>query len=142
MKIRHARPEDEKAFKAMHAKMGMDYQLPELEKMASALVFEDDGGSVRMAILLRPTVEAYMLVDRAEKLDPREQWARFLCLHKAALKDADSKGIEDVYAFLPPTLEGSFGRKLKKLGWFRPWTAWNRIIRRKLPGPASQPKSD
>ncbi|HTD21848.1 MAG TPA: hypothetical protein VK738_04295 [Terriglobales bacterium] len=130
MKIRHATAEDARALKAIHAQMGIDYQLPELEKMASAIVFEDDSGTVRMAILLRPTVEAYMLVDREDKVSARERWSRFLCIHKAALQDAAAKGIEDGYAFPPPHLDKSFGRKLKRLGWFRPWPAWNKIVKK------------
>ncbi|SRR5713101_53220 len=128
MKIRHATAGDAKALKAIHAQMGLDYELPDLNKMAGRLVFEDDAGVVRMAILLRPTVEAYMLVDREDKVSARERWSRFLCMHKAAMQDAVSQGIEDAYAFLPPQLDRSFGRKLKRLGWFRPWDAWNRTL--------------
>ena len=128
MKIRYARREDEEAHKTMHAQMGLEYELPDLARMTSRLVFEDDEGVIRMAILLRPTVEAYMLMDRTDKISARERWARFLCMHKATLQDAAAKGIGDAYAFLPPQLDKSFGRKLKRLGWFRPWQAWNKII--------------
>lgn len=131
MKIRRALPEDHAHLKAMHGQMGIDYELPDLDDMVSKLVFEDDEGKVRMAILLRPTVEAYMLVDRTEKVSARERWSRFLCLHRAALQEAAAKGFQDGYAFPPPHLDRSFGGKLKRLGWFRPWPAWNRIINRK-----------
>ncbi len=128
MRIRHATPEDAEDLKTMHAQMGLEYELPDLTQMTSRLVFEDDEGVIRMAILLRPTVEAYMLMDRTDKVSARERWARFLCMHKATLQDAAAKGIKDAYAFLPPQLDKSFGRKLKRLGWFRPWQAWNKII--------------
>src|SRR5262249_50679659 len=129
MKIRHARPEDDAAIREMHERMGLDYELPDLQRMASKLVFADDQGTVRMAIYLRPTVEAYMFVDKKETIHPREQWSRFLCLHRASLKDARAKGIDDAYCFLPPELEKSFSRRLKRLGWFRPWSAFCRILR-------------
>lgn len=134
MKIRHARPEDDAAIREIHARMELDYELPNLEKMASKLVFEDDQGKVRMAIYLRPTVEAYMFVDEREEFaskteQAKELWSRFLCLHRASLKDALAKGMDDVYCFLPPELEKSFSRRLKKLGWFRPWAAFCRILR-------------
>jgi hypothetical protein len=134
MKIRYARPEDDAAIREMHERMGLDYELPDLHKMSSKLVFEDDQGRVRMAIYLRPTVEAYMFIDRAEMfaskaLQAKEQWSRFLCLHRASLRDALANGIDDVYCFLPPELEKSFSRRLKRLGWFRPWAAFCRVLR-------------
>jgi hypothetical protein len=134
MKIRYARPQDDAAIREMHGRMGFDYELPDLQKMTSKLVFEDDHGKVRMAIYLRPTFEAYMFIDRSEifvskALQAKEQWSRFLCLHRASLKDALAKGVDDVYCFLPPELERSFSRRLKRLGWFRPWTAFCRILR-------------
>ena len=130
MKIRHALPEDDVRLKAIHEHMGIHYELPDLSKMAIKLVFEDDEGCVLMGILLRPTVEAYMLLDTQEKTSARERWSRFLCLHRAALREAAARGFDDGYAFLPPDLDRSFGRKLERLGWFRPWPAWNRIINR------------
>jgi hypothetical protein len=134
MKIRYARPEDDASIREMHARMGLDYELPNLQKMTSKLVFEDDQGRVRMAIYLRPTVEAYMFLDRSEafankKLRAKEQWSRFLCMHRAAMRDALANGIDDVYCFLPPELERAFSRRLQRLGWFRPWTALCRILR-------------
>jgi hypothetical protein len=129
MKFRHATPEDWPTILEMHGKMGIDYELPAQGKFCSSVVFEDDAGQVRMAILLRPTVEAYMIVDRNEKIDPREQWSRFVVLHRASEKDAIAKGYDDVYACPPPELQRSFGKRLSKLGWFRPWGAWNRLLK-------------
>lgn len=133
MKIRYARPEDDAAIREMHERMGLDYELPDLQKMASKLVFEDEQGKIRMAVYLRPTLEAYMFIDGAEKFQnkaeqAKEQWSRFVCLEKASQQNAIKLGFEDVYAFLPPQLERSFGRKLRRLKWFRPWAAFNKIF--------------
>ena len=77
------------------------------------------------AALLRLTAEAYLLLDPACGI-PRERWQSLLALHEAARREAWQRGLEDVHAWLPPSIAKKFGRRLTKLGWLRDdaWTPY------------------
>lgn len=77
------------------------------------------------AAFLRLTAEAYLLLDPRAGT-PRERWQWLLALHEAARRDAWQRGLEDVHAWLPPTIAQKFGRRLDRLGWRRDdsWTPY------------------
>jgi hypothetical protein len=80
---------------------------------------------IGMAILLRLTAEAYLLHDPAAG-SPRQRWQQFLALHEAARHDAAIRGLDDVQAFLPPSVARAFGRRLARIGWSRdPWPCFS-----------------
>lgn len=118
----------------MHDMQGFGYPFPNLDSRAFVVkqVLESDG-RVCMAILLRLTSEAYFLHDPLAGT-PRERWQRFLELHDATNTAAFVAGFDDVHAFLPPTVDKAFGRRLRRLGWVdEPWKAmWRRVT---LPSP-------
>jgi hypothetical protein len=83
---------------------------------------------ITMAILLRLTAETYLLHDPAAGT-PRQRWQRLLALHEAGRRDAAARGLDDVQAFLPPSIARAFGRRLSQLGWTRdPWPCFSRRI--------------
>jgi hypothetical protein len=149
VRIREYTSSDFDALRRMHAAQGFGYPLPDLESplFLSKLVLEDDGeevdpgreeghpnsprvGSSRvtMAILQRLTAETYLLHDPAAGT-PRRRWQSFLALHDAARNAAVSRGLDDVQAFLPPTIARAFGRRLARLGWTRdPWPCFSRRV--------------
>ena len=77
------------------------------------------------AALLRLTAEAYLLLDPRAGT-PRERWQWLLALHAAAERDAWQRGLEDVHAWLPPSIAQKFGRRITQLGWRRDdaWTPY------------------
>ena len=77
------------------------------------------------AAFLRLTAEAYLLLDPRAGT-PRERWQWLLALHAAAEHDAWQRGLEDVHAWLPPTIADKFGKRLARLGWLRDdaWTPY------------------
>ena len=77
------------------------------------------------AAFLRLTAEAYLLLDPRSGT-PRERWQWLLALHEAARRDAWQRGLEDVHAWLPPSIAQQFGRRLARLGWRRDdsWTPY------------------
>jgi hypothetical protein len=146
MRIRPYTTYDLDALRRMHAAQGFGYPLPDLDSplFLSKLVLEEDGEAaddsrevadrnsppdsaprVTMAILQRLTAETYLLHDPTAGT-PRQRWQNFLALHDAARRDAASRGLDDVQAFLPPRIARAFGRRLTKLGWARdPWPCFS-----------------
>jgi hypothetical protein len=85
-------------------------------------------GQILGAALLRLTAEAYLLLDPRAGT-PRERWQWLLALHAAAERDAWRRGLEDVHAWLPPSIAKKFGRRLERLGWLRD-DAWTPFCKR------------
>ena len=85
-------------------------------------------GPILGAALLRLTAEAYLLLDPTAGT-PRERWQWLVALHEATRRDAWQRGLEDVHAWLPPSIAQKFGRRLSKLGWIRD-DAWTPFCKR------------
>jgi hypothetical protein len=83
------------------------------------------GGTIVGAAFLRLTAEAYLLLDPRTGT-PRDRWEWLLGLHAAAERDAWQRGLEDVHAWLPPSIGKKFGKRLARLGWIRDdtWTPY------------------
>jgi len=131
MRIRDYTPEDEPALRAMHAAQNFDYPFPDLanQLFLTRLVLEDDDGRPLMAVLGRVTCEAFLLAD-AKAGTPRERWQHLRTLHEAARRALHAQGFEDATAWIPPRIERSFGRRLRRLGWLRDvWSAYSRSTR-------------
>ena len=154
MLVREYRDSDLSALCAIHAAQGFDYALPDLTNplFVTKLVLSrnnvaagfspagpkdecaSDAGqkaaatqanAVVGAALLRLTAEAYLLLDPRAGT-PRERWQWLLALHDAAERDAWQRGLEDVHAWLPPSIAQKFGKRVARLGWRRDdaWTPY------------------
>jgi hypothetical protein len=151
MQIREYHESDLAALRAIHATQGFDYPLPDLRNplFVTKLVLThvdaaqqkenrqlDSGatqGRILGAALLRLTAEAYLLLEPRAGT-PRERWQWLLALHAAAERDAWQRGLEDVHAWLPPSVAQKFGKRLARLGWLRD-DAWTPYCKRLNSGP-------
>ena len=126
MQIRAYTDADLDALKRLHAAQGFDYPFPQVADpiYLTRLVVEDDKQRLVMASLVRLTSEVYLLHD-PDVNTPRERFKHVLALHRATEQDAWRRGLQDAHAFLPPQVESSFGRRLRRLGWVRdPWASY------------------
>ena len=127
MLLREYKESDLDAVRDIHAAQGFDYALPDLRNplFVTKLVLSGSNSRVFGAALLRLTAEAYLLLDPRAGA-PRERWQWLLALHEAARRDAWQRGLEDVHAWLPPSIAQKFGRRLERLGWRRDdsWTPY------------------
>jgi hypothetical protein len=131
MRIREYQESDIDALRAIHAAQGFEYALPDLgnplfltklvltDREATPTASPDESNNkVLGAALLRLTAEAYLLFDPSAGT-PRERWQWLLALHAAAERDAWRRGLEDVHAWLPPSIAKKFGKRIGSLGWIR-----------------------
>ena len=129
MLIRPYLAEDLEAVKALHARQGLAYELPDLEapSMLVRAVIEEEG-QITHAAFLRKTSEAYWIFSPEER--KRERLGKLLALSKEMVKPAERAGIEDVHAFLPPAIATPLlDRTLLNLGWVRPlWVCYSRKV--------------
>jgi hypothetical protein len=138
MRIREYTEGDLHALREIHATQGFDYKLPDLGNplFVTKLVLTRENGApvgpstaqaerILGAVLLRLTAEAYLLLDPRAGT-PRERWHWLMALHAATERNAWQRGLEDVHAWLPPSIARKFGKRMERLGWVRDdaWTPY------------------
>lgn len=129
MSLRPYQLSDGIALRRMFEKQGFEYDCPDFNDpgLISKTIFESSG-LPRMAIIARLTAEAYFLVDK-DFGTPIEKWRAFLELHEAARKDCFTRGLDDIFCWIPPQIEKSFGRRLLRIGWGKnKWSSFNRLL--------------
>jgi len=129
MTVRDATPADLPALQAMHAALGSLYPWPDLtdETFMAVQVVEADGRPV-MAVAARRTAEAYLLLDPSWAT-PGFRYQALERLQAVAMRRLKELHVNDCHALIPPVVERRFGRRLLKLGWWRPtWPLWARKV--------------
>lgn len=127
--IRDAEDDDLSQIEAIHGRMAMDYCLPDLNSPLFLVrkIKTDDSGKVISACFLRLTAETYLWIDT--DLSPRQKLEAMQELQPAVLSEAYSKGLDDIEARVPETIERRFYKRLIQLGWQKcrsGWHAWSR----------------
>ena len=106
--------------RAWHRAMGLDFPFPDLAAGSFAVLETDPAG----ALAVKRIGEAYLWLDpdaaplaRSRALVRLDAQARAACV---------ASGIEEVSAWIPPAIVGTFERVLRHLGW-RPsrWQSWS-----------------
>lgn len=126
--VRDAEKEDFPEIERIHAEMGMDYKLPDLESplfIVKKLVEKD--GKVIGACLLRLTAETMLLL--SPDLGPAEKMDAMEAMQPEVIHGAWSKGLDDIEARIPQETEAIFEKRLLQLGWERNregWHPWTR----------------
>ena len=122
--IRGLRPEDVPALRLIHAKLGFEYPFPDLPITSVGKVACDEGGRPLCAALAVQIMEIYLLMD-PEALTPAKRLELLSRMHEAMRSEVAERGYGWAQADIPPEIERSFGKRLRKLGWFRSeWTSW------------------
>lgn len=130
MKIRTLASADVLRLQELFEQQGFDYELPDLRTMVASQGIEDQGTLVQ-AVLARPTVELYFLVDEHWR-NPAWRLEALRKIHESMRRELNGKGFEDVHVFLPPQKARSFARRLmNEFGWTEP--LWKPLTRPTAP---------
>lgn len=115
--------------RALHARQGLAYELPDLEApsmLVRAVIEEND--RITHAAFLRKTSEAYWIFSPEER--KRDRIGRLLALAKEMVEPAQRAGLEDVHAFIAPEiLSPAMHHTLLRLGWSKSlWSCYGRSV--------------
>lgn len=125
MAVRQLKQSDWPMLLELFAKQGFTYELP--KNFAVKHVVTNGNDVPVMAILARPTVELYMLLD-AEWESPAMRMEALKHIHESVRRELETRGFEDANIWIPPVKEKSFGRRLmKSFGWKKNlWSCYTR----------------
>lgn len=127
--IREFRQSDGPALRRLHAAQGFDYEFPDLTQpqFVQILVAVDDEDEPVQALIARKTVELYFVGDPNWRT-PRWRLNFLLSLGYVMHKALARMGFTDVFAALPPEIEKTFGKRLRRsLGWVE--SRWKQYVR-------------
>ena len=115
---------------SIHAAAGYKFPLPDLMSpmIEGAEVVVDESDTPLMAAVAKRGVELYLFCPPGGPVHPAVKMEGVKLLHESLRDTIVRKGYTEGYACVPPEIEKSWGRKLKKLfGWDRAWASY-RIV--------------
>jgi hypothetical protein len=84
--------------------------------MITRRVLEDDS-QIIMAVAIKPTADAYLLMDTAWQT-PGQRWWALQAIHEDIRQQLLKTNVVQVHAWVPPELDKSFRRRLiRDFGW-------------------------
>ena len=135
MSVRDADVNDLPAVRQIHLRMGMDYRFPEIDGETGDIsplflvrkVKTDASGKVVAACFLKVSAETYLWLE--PEISAQAKMQAMLEMQPEVLSEAYRKGLDDIEARIPETVERRFLKRLQKLGWVRNrpgWFPWSR----------------
>lgn len=128
MIVRMLKASDIPRLKRIYKKMGVPLPFPNLNEFLPIPVVVDEKNRVVAAVGSVPTVEVWLFLDKDWET-PGMRLEAFRILHDWVQKDLYSSGVIQVHAFVPPSFEKSFSKRLvKSFGWIK--ETWPCFFRR------------
>ena len=116
MNIRYGTSQDFEEIKRIHANQPFKYDFPEWSELVDILVLVDDKDEIQMVLASRKVVELNLLINPDAKLSGLEKWHYIQKLGERANKNLGEQGFKQVFAWIPPEIVKSFGKRLRKIG--------------------------
>lgn len=107
----------------MHKASGLKYSLPPMDTFFSRRVIESEG-QPQMVSLLKLTAEAYLICNPTWR-NPAWRMEALRQLDAVSNSDAHHAGVVEAVAFIPPSVEKRFRRRLERMGWSRNKPSWH-----------------
>ena len=130
MRSRPMEERDIPAIEAIHAVAAYKFPLPDLRSamIEGAEVIVDQHDVPVLAAVAKRGVEIYLFCPPGGSIHPAVKIDGIRLLHESLRNTIVAKGYNEAYACVPPEIERSWGRKLRKLfGWDRAWSSY-RIV--------------
>jgi len=127
MRTRPMEYRDTDAVKAIAGAAGYGFRWPEFgdDQVVAWDVVVDDNDTVIMAAAGVRTVELFLACSPGGATHPFVKMEAMRLLHESLRDKLVPKGYSECFAFLPPEIEKSHGRHLKKIfGWLKAWPAY------------------
>lgn len=115
------------------SQQSFEYMQPDWKAMTGQ-VLVDENGVVVLALLARPTVEMYAVMDSSEWATPGMKVEHFAELDRVEIKDLRMRGYTDSHCWVPPIMKAFANRIQKFYGWVKssdpadPWLGLTRKI--------------
>lgn len=133
MNVRPLRESDLPALKRMAEASGYPY--PDLSNpmIESVFVVEGENGQIVMACAAERIVQLYLFASPETvkngqengQMHPAVKLHALRLLHDAMAPGLRAKGYTEANAFIPPSIDKAFGRRLSRtFGWVRNWVSW------------------
>ena len=107
----------------MHKASGLKYSLPPMDTFFSRRVIESEG-QPQMVSMLKLTAEAYLICNPTWR-NPAWRMEALRQLDAVSNSDAHHAGVVEAVAFIPPSVEKRFRRRLERMGWNRNKPSWH-----------------
>lgn len=132
MKIRPLEQADIPRIQEIFSQQSFEYMQPDWKAMTGQ-VLEDEKGTVMLALLARPTVEMYALLDSSDWATPGMKVEHFAEVDRVEIKDLKMRGYVDQHCWIPPIMK-AFAKRIQKFyGWFKssdPADPWLGLVRK------------
>ncbi len=116
----------------MYGAQGFDYVLPDLtdeKRWVVRAVLDGHSGKPEMAVFLRRTAETYLFLEPFVGTR-REKLGRILAMDREVMQAARESGLTNAHCWLPPEIDGNFGKLIMHVGWKRAkWGSYFREIK-------------
>lgn len=115
------------AIEAIHALAGYKFPLPDLrsDMIECVEVVVDDFDVPVMAAAAKRGIELYLFCPPGGPVHPQVKMEGVRMLHESVRDIIVRKGFSEGYACVPPEIERSWGRKLRRIfGWERAWASY------------------
>ena len=122
MKIRGYQAGDARSVYAIHAAMGLDYRMPNLDSPLVAATVCEDNGKLLAAGALKIEAEVYLWVDPCAS--PAAKWDAIRLIHMELVRRAVSLGLEQLVAYVPECVQKFFRKRLTMLRWAQARDGW------------------
>lgn len=127
MRTRPMEERDIPAIEAIHANAGYKFPLPDLRgpTIECCDVVVDDFDTPIMAAAAKRGLELYLFCASGGSIHPQVKMECIRLLHESLRDTIIAKGYSEGYACVPPEIDRSWGRKLRKMfGWDRAWSSY------------------
>ena len=116
MHMRKGTSADYPAILELFNKLSWDYKFPDIDELVDIQVVVDDNDVIQMVLAGKQVVEYNLLINPESNLTPFEKWEYLKTILNLSFANVKKSGFKQVFAFLPPELSKSFGRRMLKIG--------------------------